>query len=120
MASPSPTSTDKRRAMAGKKTDGETNGQAPEKISKQEAVRRALATLGNEAKPLVIQAHVKKAFALDMTTDHVSTAKGEILKKARAGKKPGARQRRSKESGLSKTSPPQQEPALGEDENGNS
>jgi hypothetical protein len=53
-------------------------------ISKQEAVRRALAELGNDAKPAVIRGFVKDRFGIEMGADHISTAKGEILRKARA------------------------------------
>jgi hypothetical protein len=53
-------------------------------ISKQEAVRRALAELGTDAKPTAIRGFVKDRFGIEMGTDHISTAKGEILRKARA------------------------------------
>jgi hypothetical protein len=56
-----------------------------EKISKQEAVRRALAHFGNDAKPSQMQGWIKDQFKIDMGTDHISTAKGTILKAA--GKK---------------------------------
>jgi hypothetical protein len=60
-----------------------------EKVTKKEAVRRALAALGKDAKPIAIQGWVKDNLAIDMTTDHISTTKGELLRKAR--KKPAAR-----------------------------
>src|SRR5205085_2005333 len=45
---------------------------------------RALAELGPDAKPAVIRGFVKDRFGLEMSPDHVSTAKGEVLRKARA------------------------------------
>jgi hypothetical protein len=59
-----------------------------EKISKQEAVRRALAHFGNDAKPLQMQGWIKSELGIDMSTDHISTAKGDILRKAGVIKKP--------------------------------
>jgi hypothetical protein len=63
-----------------------------EKITKQEAVRRALAELGNDAKPAQMKGWIKERLGIDMTADHISTAKGDILRKAgvkRKGRKPG-------------------------------
>jgi hypothetical protein len=56
-----------------------------EKITKQEAVRRALNELGPEAKPTQMQGWIKEQFNIEMGKDHISTAKGDILRKA--GKK---------------------------------
>jgi hypothetical protein len=72
-----------------------TNGKAGAGMTKMEAVRRALAELGRDAKPLQIQAFVKQRFGIDMTNDHATTAKGVVLKQqARKGqgqrKKAGA------------------------------
>jgi hypothetical protein len=55
-------------------------------ISKQEAVRRALAHFGRDAKPAQMQGWIKQRFNIDMTTGHISRAKGEILRKAAAQK----------------------------------
>src|SRR4051794_6063080 len=59
-------------------------------MTKVEAVRRAMAKLGNDAKPLVLRDYIKKEFNINMTADHVSTTKGELLKRqggqAQAGK----------------------------------
>jgi hypothetical protein len=52
------------------------------KITKMEAVRRALAELGRDAKPSQIQGWVKEKYSIEMGTDHISTAKGQILRKA--------------------------------------
>jgi hypothetical protein len=59
--------------MARKKNGG---------MTKQEAVRQALSELGNDAKPTQIKGFVKERFGIEMTTDHISTAKGDILRKA--------------------------------------
>jgi hypothetical protein len=53
-----------------------------EKISKQEAVRRALAHFGNDAKPAQMKPWIKAELGIEMSTDHISTAKGDILRKA--------------------------------------
>src|SRR3954453_21014814 len=66
-----------------------TNGQQAGKgsgISKGEAVRRALAELGQDAKPAAIQPYVKDKFGLDMTPEHITTCKGTILKQGGKGK----------------------------------
>jgi hypothetical protein len=76
--------------MAGKRKGG---------MTKMEAVRQALAELGKDAKPLQLRAFVKERFGIDMTADHVSTYKGQILRKqqgagralkAKAAKPPAA------------------------------
>ena len=74
-----------------------------DKITKQEAVRRALAHFGREAKPAQMQGWIKQQFGIEMTTDHISTAKGEILRKAAGTKKAGP-----KKTGLPKAAPVQQ------------
>lgn len=53
-------------------------------------MRRALAELGRDAKPRRIQGWVKDTFGIDMGTDHISTAKGQILK-ARGKRKAAAK-----------------------------
>ena len=64
--------------MAKKKNSG---------MTKQEAVRQALAELGNDAMPMQIKGFVKERFGIEMTTAHISTAKGDILRKGgRKGK----------------------------------
>jgi hypothetical protein len=77
---PSPTS-DTPMATSTKKAQGG--------ITKQEAVRRALAELGHDAKPTQIQGWVKEKYAIEMGTDHISTAKGQILSEA-GKRKPAA------------------------------
>src|SRR5262245_66016589 len=58
-------------------------------MSKKEAVRKALEAMGKDAKPSEMQPFIKEKYGIDMTTDHISTAKGEIL---RAGKKKAKKQ----------------------------
>jgi hypothetical protein len=74
-------------ATTTKKKDG---------LTKMEAVRRALAELGNDAMPARIKGFVKDRFDIEMTTDHISVYKGKILREAaaqaqNAAKKPLAR-----------------------------
>jgi hypothetical protein len=75
-------------------------------ISKQEAVRRALAELGNNAKPVEIKPFVKERFGIEMSADHISTAKGTILKKAKGKKK----RRRAAKKEAAPTAPAQPTP----------
>ena len=55
------------------------------KLTKQEAVRRALQHFGNDAKPAQMKPWIKQELGIEMSTDHISTAKGNILK-AQKGK----------------------------------
>jgi hypothetical protein len=66
--------------MAGKK-------RADGGMSKREAVRRALADLGPDATPTQLQPHIREKYGIDMTTDHISTEKGNLRKKAGAAKR---------------------------------
>jgi hypothetical protein len=52
-----------------------------EQITKKEAVRRALAHFGKDGKPAQMQGWIKEQFGIEMSTDHISTAKGQILRK---------------------------------------
>ena len=56
-----------------------------EKFTKKDAVRRALTELGNNAMPVAIQGWIKDNLGIEMTAGHVSTTKGEILRKAGRG-----------------------------------
>ena len=67
--------------MADKKNGSEPQ-KSPGGMSKKDAVRRALSDLGNEAKPMQIQGHIKQRYHIDMGLDHISTCKGEILREA--------------------------------------
>jgi hypothetical protein len=53
-----------------------------EKITKKEAVRRSLATLGETATLKALKKDIYQRFGLTMTTNHISTTKGELRKKA--------------------------------------
>jgi hypothetical protein len=59
-------------------------------VTKMEAVRQVLAEMGKDAKPAEMQPVIKEKFGIEMSTDHISTYKGDILKKAKAkgGNKP--------------------------------
>jgi hypothetical protein len=57
-------------------------------ISKQEAVRQALAALGNTVTARDLQKYIQDTFDLDMTIDHIYTAKSSVLGK---GKKKGTK-----------------------------
>jgi translation initiation factor IF-2 len=74
-------------AASGSQLGHKGNG-AP-KITKMDAVKKALATLGKEAKPTDIQSFVRAKFGIVMTTDHISTCKGDIARKAKAAAQGG-------------------------------
>ena len=90
--------------VAEKKTETETAqqeaGQAKgsQKITKMEAVRRALDELGPEAMPKAIQGFVMDRFGIEMNTDHISTYKGDIRRKAGVQGKPRGRQPATQQS----------------------
>jgi hypothetical protein len=64
----------------------QANGEA---ISKMEAVRRALAELGKDAKPLQMKEYIESHLGVEMSTDHISTYKSTLLKAGAGKKKPG-------------------------------
>jgi hypothetical protein len=71
--------------MAKKATE---NGQPVEKLTnKAEAVRRALAQLGNKATPTEIQGHIKEQFDVEMTTKVISVYKSKLSKKKGHGRR---------------------------------
>jgi hypothetical protein len=72
-----PTSADAsaRKAPAG-------DGEPVEKLTnKAEAIRRALAKLGNKAKPAEIQGFIKTNFGIEMNTPLISVYKSKLVKK---------------------------------------
>jgi hypothetical protein len=71
------------------KKTGMTGQAATGGISKQEAVRKALTALGKTATASAIQKYVKDTFNLDMTIDHIYTAKSSALKKGKKKKGKG-------------------------------
>jgi hypothetical protein len=60
-------------------------------MSKMEAVRQAISKLGADAGRTQIQSFVKEKFGIEMSADHISNYKGEILKKAVGGAKPATK-----------------------------
>ena len=66
------------------------NGEPVEKLTnKAEAIRRALAKLGNKALPAEIQDFIKTHFGVEMTTKVISVYKSKLLKKkGKPGRKP--------------------------------
>jgi hypothetical protein len=62
-----------------------------EQISRMDAVQKALAKLGNDAKPTEIKEFVQTKFGIAIETSTISNYKGDILKKA-AGKSSVLRQ----------------------------
>jgi hypothetical protein len=67
---------------AGAGTQGAaTAATTQDKVSKKEAVRRALKALGKGATPSALRPWIKQQFGIEMSADHISTAKGEILRK---------------------------------------
>src|SRR5262249_38669018 len=59
---------------------------------KMEGVRRALADLGGDAKPMQIQGFLREKLGIAMSTDHISTYKGVLAKKGK-GKGKAAREK---------------------------
>ncbi len=65
------------------------NGERFEKLTnKAEAIRRALAKLGNKAMPTAIQGFIKTNFGVEMTTQVISVYKCQLAKKGKRGRKP--------------------------------
>ena len=76
-------------AKAAKQTPA-GDGQPFEKLTnKAEAIRRALAKLGNKAMPTEIQEFIKTNFGVEMTTKVISVYKSKLAKKkGKPGRKP--------------------------------
>src|SRR5262245_23897671 len=81
-------------------------------MTKMDAVGKALAELGNDAKPAAIQAYVKDRFGMEMSADHAKTAKNILLRRA-AGKGGSAAKKSpgKKTQARQKAAPPQEQPA---------
>jgi hypothetical protein len=64
-------------------------------ITKIEAVRQALAALGKDAGLAQLQGHIRDRLGVEMTTNHISDARGKILKreagKGKVAQKPATR-----------------------------
>src|SRR5262249_50054155 len=74
------------RVAALRKLAAEEPPAVREQVTKKEAVRRALATLGKNAKIAEIQGHIKQAFGIDMSAGHISTTRGEIRREGKKDK----------------------------------
>jgi hypothetical protein len=73
--------------------EGTRPGQAaPGGMSKREAVRQALAELGEGATPTQLRGHILGTFGIEMSTDHISTEKGILRRKQAAAAKPAVAQ----------------------------
>ena len=66
-----------------------SNGQAgaATELSKKELVRQAIGHLGRDAKPLQLQAHIKTKFGVEMSPNHISASKTEVLRETPGGAK---------------------------------
>src|SRR5262249_56013338 len=57
-------------------------------ITKQEAVRRALADKGRDATPSQLKPYIKEKFGFDMSPEHITSCKTKVLKAGTAKKEP--------------------------------
>jgi hypothetical protein len=78
---------DKTKGHAGAATT--PKGKASS-MTKSEALRKAIGQLGKDSKPLQLQAHIKQQFGIEMSTDHISSSKTDIIRKMSSGAKPAA------------------------------
>ncbi len=77
-------------------------------ISKKEAVRQALKKLGKDAKPAQLQPYIKATFGLDMTPEHITTTKSDLLRgKGNKGKTKGKQQSTAAKASAKPSSLPQ-------------
>jgi hypothetical protein len=83
------------------KKDGRGGG-----ITKQEAVRRALAELGPDAKPLAIQGFIRDRLGMEVKTDLISFYKKAAKKKANAQGPAAARPSAAPKAERRSTPPP--------------
>ena len=70
------------------KTNGKAGVAAAKDLSKKELVRRAVGQLGRDAKAVQIQAHIKDKFGVEMSPNHISASKSELLRETAGGTKP--------------------------------
>jgi hypothetical protein len=100
-----PGGTDRPKGTPNKKPEP----QAPAKpeTNKMEAMRQALGDLGNDAKPLDLQKHLKSKYGVDMDTTLISTYKSTIKKAGQSAviRRP---QRRAKAAAPAAPAPAQQ------------
>jgi hypothetical protein len=70
------------------KSNGTTGDTKP--LTKREAVRRTLETLGDDAKPAEMQGHLREHYGLEMNTNMISSYKSQLTGgTGRRGKKRG-------------------------------
>jgi len=74
----------KKQAEAPKAEQGNVNA-----VSKLEAVRRLVAELGHDAKPLALKEHLKTKYNIDMDPAYISKYKSLVLSKGGKGKRRG-------------------------------
>jgi hypothetical protein len=77
----------------------------PPAKNKMDAVRRALAKIGRNAKPADIRKHILARFGMDLGTDLISTYKGDINRKRGKGKKGGAKKQQAAAAAPAKPAP---------------
>jgi hypothetical protein len=86
----------KRLRKSGEAPAGKTRPKAASRrapaggISKAEAVRRALADLGPDAKPTQLHGHIRTRYGLEMSLDHISVEKRKALLRMAGERKPAA------------------------------
>src|SRR5436853_502555 len=68
------------------KTKGHTGKAAT--MTKAAAIQQALVALGKDAKPLQPQTYIKDRFAIEISTNHISAAKTDIVRKMTGAAKP--------------------------------
>jgi hypothetical protein len=81
-APPQPAPAGKKGPKAGARRKARAGG-----MTKKEAVQRGLADLGPDAKPAQLKGHIKTKYGIDMTTDHISTVKGNLRSKRKGARK---------------------------------
>ena len=59
-------------------------------MTKAAAIQQALVALGKDAKPLQLQTYIKDKFALDISPNHISAAKTDIVRKMTGAAKSAA------------------------------
>jgi hypothetical protein len=81
-----------KQSDTSNRKDQSGNGQVKEKLtSKAEAVRRALAKLGKQARPAEIRDFVKSNFGIEMAATLISVYKSKLTKtKGKPGRNPKA------------------------------
>ncbi len=72
----------KKNAAASPAQAGGNGRTGSGRINKMDCVRKALASLGNDAKPKAIKDFLDREFGLQMNTKMISTYKGSIAKNA--------------------------------------